>query len=287
MDTLFGHVKGAFTEAKQARKGAFLAAEGGTLMLDEVGNAAPKVQQALLRALSTRQIRPLGSDHEIPFDTRVIAATNADLRTAGKQGDFRHDLYYRLAVISIHTPPLRKRKEDIPALVVQFMAQARLDNATGHIGPVPQLSQGALDKLTQYDWPGNVRELKNTITRALAFCNNDILLADDIRLDVPVDTAKPLHDDGSADKAEQPVQNLPADEFSGLNARQRAMLGRIRRMGAISRQEYQDMAGDISMRTAQYDLQQLVRLGLLRKEGRGPTQRYVTEGTSKAKTATE
>lgn len=85
MDTLFGHVKGAFTEAKQARKGAFLAAEGGTLMLDEVGNAAPKVQQALLRALSTRRIRPLGADHDVPFDTRIIAATNAELR-GGRAG---------------------------------------------------------------------------------------------------------------------------------------------------------------------------------------------------------
>ena len=96
MDTLFGHVKGAFTEARQARKGAFLAAEGGTLMLDEVGNAAPKVQQALLRALSTRRIRPLGSDQEVPFDTRIIAATNASLLEDAREGVFREDLYYRL-----------------------------------------------------------------------------------------------------------------------------------------------------------------------------------------------
>lgn len=287
MDTLFGHVKGAFTEAKQARKGAFLAAEGGTLMLDEVGNAAPKVQQALLRALSTRKIRPLGSDHEIPFDTRVIAATNADLRTAGKQGDFRHDLYYRLAVISIHTPPLRQRKEDIPEMVMQFMAQARQDDATGRIGPVPQLSRGALDKLMLYDWPGNVRELKNTITRALAFCRNDILLADDIRLDTPVKGALPRHDNVVADPPDRPEQAHATTELADLNARQRSMLGKIRRMGSVSRQEYQDMAGDISMRTAQYDLQQMVRLNLLRKEGRGPTQRYVAEGSATDKAVTE
>ena len=118
MDALFGHVPGAFSEAHGERKGAFLAASGGTLLLDEIGNASPKVQQALLRALSVRRIVPLGSDREIAYDARVIAATNVDLlQTAISGQGFRDDLYYRLAVITINTPPLRRRKEDLPVLI--------------------------------------------------------------------------------------------------------------------------------------------------------------------------
>lgn len=307
MDTLFGHVKGAFTEAKQSRKGAFLAAEGGTLMLDEVGNAAPKVQQALLRALSTRRIRPLGSDQELPFDTRIIAATNAELRDEGQEGAFRSDLYYRLAVITIHTPPLRQRKEDIPALVVFFLAEALCRQADGDDGatPVlPRLSRGALAKLTAHDWPGNVRELKNTITRALAFCHGSMILAGDIQLDdqgsphppsnsplrVPLESEKQLYGQDGERVAKKSGQDIEEDtgltvqadgeastaDPEELNSRQREMLLRMRDMGSISRQQYQDLAGGgISMRTAQYDLQILVRLGFLRKEGRGPAQRYV------------
>ncbi len=184
MDTLFGHVKGAFTEARSARKGAFLAAEGGTLMLDEVGNAAPKVQQALLRALSTRRIRPLGSDHDVPFDTRIIAATNAPLLEDAQRGSFRQDLYYRLAVITLNSPPLRERKADIPALTVFFLhAIWRTKSyASKNVASPPQISRGVMEKLLRYDWPGNVRELKNTLARALAFCDGPILFAEDIQL---------------------------------------------------------------------------------------------------------
>ena len=121
LDALFGHVKGAFTEAKSDRKGAFLSAEGGTLFLDEIANASLKVQQALLRALAVRRIRPLGTDEEIPFATRVVASTNVDLLEATGKGLFREDLYYRLAIINIITPPLRRRKEDIPELAAFFI----------------------------------------------------------------------------------------------------------------------------------------------------------------------
>ncbi|MDL2275509.1 sigma 54-interacting transcriptional regulator, partial [Desulfosarcina sp. OttesenSCG-928-G10] len=132
LDTLFGHMKGAFTEARTDRKGAFLAAEGGTLHLDEIANASLKVQQALLRALSVRRIRPLGTDAEIPFDTRIVAATNMDLRECVRAGTFREDLYYRLAIISIETPPLRHRKEDIPELAAFF-----IDDAAKALGRPP------------------------------------------------------------------------------------------------------------------------------------------------------
>lgn len=354
MDTLFGHVKGAFTEAKQARKGAFLAAEGGTLMLDEVGNAAPKVQQALLRALSTRHIRPLGSDQDVPFDTRIIAATNAELHSDAQHGSFREDLYYRLAVITIRTPPLRKRKEDIPALTVYFLARAieARQQAAGSGNPaensrisqtpqIPQISRGALSKLMDYNWPGNVRELKNTLTRALTFCEGRIIYAENIQIGpgTPASSSSSRDAAGSAtaedaastasasdsasrvakiadnerttgadavsgpapgqdeqerrevsEKTQRPDQkaervdawreHLPGgfstELMDKLNHRQRELLPRLMAMGSVSRQDYQNLAGkDISMRTAQYDLQFLVRLGLVRKQGRGPALRYV------------
>lgn len=303
MDTLFGHVKGAFTEARQSRKGAFLTAEGGTLMLDEIGNAAPKVQQALLRALSTRMIRPLGSDEDVPFDTRIIAATNAELLQDAQEGSFREDLYYRLAVITIRTPPLRRRKSDLPLLAVFFLTRAAESQGL----PTPRLSRGALRKLQEYHWPGNVRELQNCLTRALAFCENGLIFAENIQLGpdtLPGDIARPERGKLScpparadsrqphgeaAETAESPVaQPVPAEsEDQGampaaedaqprLNARLARLLPQIVELGSISRQEYQDMAGkDISMRTAQYDLQILVRLGLVRREGRGPAQRYI------------
>ena len=303
MDTLFGHVKGAFTEARQPRKGAFLTAEGGTLMLDEIGNATPKVQQALLRALSTRMIRPLGSDEDVPFDTRIIAATNAELLQDAQEGSFREDLYYRLAVITIRTPPLRRRKSDLPLLAVFFLTRAAESQGL----PTPRLSRGALRKLQEYHWPGNVRELQNCLTRALAFCENGLIFAENIQLGpdtLPGDIARPERGKLScpparadsrqphgeaAETAESPVaQPVPAEsEDQGampaaedaqprLNARLARLLPQIVELGSISRQEYQDMAGkDISMRTAQYDLQILVRLGLVRREGRGPAQRYI------------
>lgn len=303
MDTLFGHVKGAFTEARQPRKGAFLTAEGGTLMLDEIGNAAPKVQQALLRALSTRMIRPLGSDEDVPFDTRIIAATNAELLQDAQEGSFREDLYYRLAVITIRTPPLRRRKPDLPLLAVFFLTRAAESQGL----PTPRLSRGALRKLQEYHWPGNVRELQNCLARALAFCENGLIFAENIQLGpdtLPGDIARPERGKLScpparadsrqphgeaAETAESPVaQPVPAEsEDQGampaaedaqprLNARLARLLPQIVELGSISRQEYQDMSGkDISMRTAQYDLQILVRLGLVRREGRGPAQRYI------------
>ncbi|OIO00759.1 MAG: hypothetical protein AUJ49_09295 [Desulfovibrionaceae bacterium CG1_02_65_16] len=179
MDTLFGHVKGAFTEARGDRKGAFLASDGGTLFLDEIGTATPTVQKALLRALSVRRIRPLGSDQDCGFNVRVIAATNVDLLDMVQRGEFRDDLYYRLKVIFIETPPLRQRKDDIPILASHFLRE--LASASGK--PETGLSRGALQKLVSYDWPGNVRELKNCITRALTFADGDVLYAEDLVFD--------------------------------------------------------------------------------------------------------
>ncbi|MBR4742069.1 MAG: sigma 54-interacting transcriptional regulator, partial [Desulfovibrio sp.] len=248
MDTLFGHVKGAFTEAKQIRKGAFIAAEGGTLMLDEIGNAPPKVQQALLRALSMRNIRPLGSDQDQPFDARIIAATNADLKSDGLEGNFRNDLYYRLAVISLHTPSLRDHKEDIPALVVHFIATF-LENESEN-ETMRTISRGALKKLMNYNWPGNVRELKNVITRALAFSQKDILQAEDIVLD---DSTQHVEEKTGKVSTNPylPTKNNPSLQsmMDQLNSRQQSAIHYLIGQGEITRQEYQNLLTEnISLR---------------------------------------
>ena len=288
MDTLFGHVKGAFTEARQPRKGAFLAAEGGTLMLDEVGNASPKVQQALLRALSTRAMRPLGSDEEVPFNTRIIAATNALLP---KDENFREDLFYRLAVITIQTPPLRDRREDLPALASYFLAH----EAAARNVPVPAISRGALNLLMEWNWPGNVRQLRNCLIRALAFCENGIIQAENIQLEILPQqtdnaTGAPPGDGGMTQGTPASPPSIPDDEESGgaansdLPPRIAAVLPRMAAAGSVSRQEYQALAGkNISMRTAQYDLQLLQKLGLVEKQGRGPAQRYVLTQAGEAR----
>lgn len=271
MDTLFGHVKGAFTEAKTDRKGAFLAAAGGTLLLDEIGNAPEKVQQALLRALSTRQIRPLGSDMDINFNARVIAATNAPLNNDRK--DFRNDLYYRLAVITIETPPLRAHKDDIRLLLVHFLNEKAREYG---FDSAPALSHGALEKLLAHDWPGNVRELRNILTRALTFCDGKIILAEDLKFTAAYGTREvfaincedPQPDSGS------PASLPQGNALEHLNKRQAALWPAISALSNFTRQEYQKLAGGISQRTAQYDLGIMVKLGLINREGKGPMQRY-------------
>lgn len=266
MDTLFGHVKGAFTEAKTERKGAFLAATGGTLLLDEIGNATSRVQQALLRALSTRHIRPLGSDSDVAFNTRIIAATNSPLKDNG--AEFRSDLYYRLAVITLNTPPLRDHKEDIPDLVGYFIASL----ASG-LDRKPGISRGALEKLVNYDWPGNVRELRNVIIRALAFCDNSLIMAEDLPIaGVSTSISEP------AISCSGPL-SFTHSSCSELNKRQAEMWRRLIPLGKFTRLEYERMAaGAISPRTAQYDLKLMLKLGLLRREGKGPSQSYVVVG---------
>ena len=156
---LFGHEKGAFTGADKRRIGAFERAHGGTLFLDELGELELELQPKLLRALERREIQRLGGDKPIPFDVRIIAATNRDLRTMVAKGEFREDLYYRLAVVSLELPPLRDRKEDIPILVDHFLNGLGADRS--------QLPAGALDRFVEHPWPGNCRELKNAVERAV------------------------------------------------------------------------------------------------------------------------
>ncbi|MES9816837.1 MAG: sigma-54 dependent transcriptional regulator [Candidatus Thiodiazotropha sp.] len=160
---LFGHVKGAFTGAHLSRDGLFTYASGGTLFLDEIGEMPLSMQAHLLRALEERTIRPVGSNREVPVDVRIIAASNRDLEQEVRNGEFREDLYYRLNVLSLRIPALRERKEDIPLLVQHFV---EILSAELGIAP-PQLGEGELVRLLDYDWPGNVRELKNVIERCL------------------------------------------------------------------------------------------------------------------------
>ncbi|MDH3729172.1 MAG: sigma-54 dependent transcriptional regulator, partial [Myxococcales bacterium] len=159
---LFGHVKGAFSGADRRRPGRFLTANGGTLLLDEIGDMPLSAQSKLLRVLQEGTFEPVGSDEMIRVDVRVIAASHADLEGAIANGSFRSDLYYRLAALPLELPALRDRIEDIPMIAEQFLEQ--LAQRTGR-GPW-RLSDGALDAVMNESWPGNVRELVNTLERA-------------------------------------------------------------------------------------------------------------------------
>jgi DNA-binding NtrC family response regulator len=160
---LFGHVKGAFTGAVYAKKGLFELADKGSLFFDEIGNIPLETQAKLLRVLQDREFMRLGGTEVIRVDVRIVAATNIDLRRAVEEGRFREDLYYRLNVIAIQLPPLRQRKEDIPALVQHFVDKYSQENEK----PVAGVISEALQALMDYDWPGNVRELENVIERGV------------------------------------------------------------------------------------------------------------------------
>jgi DNA-binding NtrC family response regulator len=161
---LFGHVKGSFTGAIKDKEGLFKVAQGGTFFLDEVGETSPTIQVKLLRVLQEREIIPVGGTNPIKVDVRLIAATNADLEKAVALDKFRADLFYRLNVIPIHLPPLRKRRDDIPLLVNHFLKKF---NDTRAPEAQKTISKDAMDLLINYNWPGNVRELENVIERAV------------------------------------------------------------------------------------------------------------------------
>ena len=160
---LFGHVRGAFTGAATSKKGKFALADGGSIFLDEIGTMSPTLQAKLLRVLQEREFEPLGSERTEKIDVRVIAATNRDLRQMVAESRFQEDLFYRLNVIPIHLPPLRERRDDIPALVEHFLRKHA--QRTGR--RIDRIDDGIVQALQQYEWPGNVRELENTIERAV------------------------------------------------------------------------------------------------------------------------
>lgn len=187
---LFGYERGAFTGAAASKPGKFEQADTGTVFLDEIGDVPPAIQIKLLRVIQDREFERLGSNRTRQVDVRIVAATNADLRTAIEQGAFREDLYYRLNVMPIHIPPLRERKEDIPPLVMRF-----LDRFSSELGAaVDSISADAMEALLNYHWPGNVRQLENVIERSLLLCSGNRLEASDIRLD---DVPQPARGNGA------------------------------------------------------------------------------------------
>ena len=177
---LFGHVKGAFTDARTDRIGRFELADGGTIFLDEIGNVPMRQQAKLLRVLEAGEIERVGSSRSVRVNVRVISATNADLRTACASGQFREDLLFRLNTVEIHVPALRDRREDIPALAVHFLTRY----ATRYRRPIQGFEASALQLLMQYAWPGNVRELEHTLERAVLMCRGNEIQRADLGLDM-------------------------------------------------------------------------------------------------------
>jgi two-component system nitrogen regulation response regulator NtrX len=178
---LFGHERGAFTGATQARRGRFEEAHGGTLMLDEVGDLSPRAQTELLRVLQENELTRVGGSRAIRVDVRVVAATNRDLAAAVAANAFREDLYFRLAVIPIDVPPLRERPEDVPLLVEHFAARL-----AGETGRRPQaFAPGALEALRRHPFPGNVRELRNLVERLLIMNPGATIGAEQVRAVLP------------------------------------------------------------------------------------------------------
>ncbi len=175
---LYGHNKGAFTDAKEMRRGYFEQADGGTIFLDEIGDMPLAMQSRLLRTLEERRIRRVGSTDEIPVDLRVISATNRNLEQSIIDGTFRQDLYYRLNTVTINIPPLRERREDIPLLARHFLNQTMREVRK----PLQDFSPEAEQFLYRYDFPGNVRELRNIVERAVLLCQGTRITIDDLQL---------------------------------------------------------------------------------------------------------
>jgi two-component system response regulator HydG len=177
---LFGHEKGAFTGADKRREGRFMEADQGTLFLDEIGEVSPLMQAKLLRAIQEREIQRVGSNQTLSVDVRLIAATNRDLLADVEAGRFRQDLYYRLNVVTVESPPLRARSEDIPLLAMHFLAKFAERNRKSVKGFTPL----AMDMLLKYPWPGNVRELENSVERGVILLSGDFISEKELPLSI-------------------------------------------------------------------------------------------------------
>jgi DNA-binding NtrC family response regulator len=228
---LFGHEKGAFTGASEQRKGRFELADGGTLMLDEIGEIDPAIQVKLLRVLETRAFERVGGNVTIQTDSRIIAATNRDLKAMVERGEFREDLYYRLVVVNIPMPPLRARPEDIPLLIRRFIDEFSRENSRDISG----ISEDALNLLCAYDWPGNVRELRNTIERMVVLSRDRELhvrgIPPGIRDKVAPGTSRGAHRSGSLnlEANERTLIDRALEQTEGNRTRAAQALGISRR----------------------------------------------------------
>ncbi len=217
---LFGHVKGAFTDAKTDRVGCFELADGGTLFLDEIANISPKQQAKLLRVLETGEIQRVGSSKARHVDVRVISATNADLDKAIAEGVFREDLLYRLNTVEIRLPPLRDRREDIPLLAARF-----LEHQGDHYGKaVTGFDRAAMQALLDHPWPGNVRELEHVVERAVLMAHGDAIQEGDLNLRVPSEALDRL-DKMTLDHAERVLIQRALERYDGNVSRAAAALG--------------------------------------------------------------
>jgi len=204
---LFGHQRGAFTDAKQAKLGRFQLAEGGTLFLDEIGEMSPSAQAKLLRVMEHHQVDPLGDTRSIYVDIRVIAATNEDLPAQIKAGRFRLDLYYRLNVYQLRIPPLRERPEDIEPILTSFLEVARRD----HGCRIKSISPPALTILKGHDWPGNVRELHNIVEGLTITCKDEMIRPD--HLPISLQDIQPTGSNGEIEKISLLAFGLSAQEM--------------------------------------------------------------------------
>jgi two-component system response regulator HydG len=229
---LFGHTRGAFTDAKLSRKGLFIEATGGTLFLDEVGEMPLEMQAKLLRALQERVVRPVGSDSEQAFDARIVTATHRDLEDDVAKRRFRQDLFYRINVVSINVPPLRERGSDVLKLASHFLQKSA--DRTGQ--SVRRLSPAVAERILVYDWPGNVRELENCIERAIALSRFEELTIEDLperirtyRPDHFVMTADDVEEIISLDELERRYIARALKLLNGNKARAAQLLGVDRR----------------------------------------------------------
>jgi len=237
---LFGHEKGAFTGAIARREGRFQAAHRGTIFLDEVGEMSPAIQTKLLRVLQEREFEPVGSSRTAKVDVRVIAATNKDLGKEIKEGRFREDLFYRLNVIPIHLPPVRERKEDIPALANHFLSLYREKNKK----EIKEISPKALDLLIRHDWPGNIRELENCLERAVIVARGELIAPADLPpaiQNLPAgkeDAEIPFPAGISLQEAEKALILKTLEDAGGNRSRAAEILGINRRTLQMKLKEY-------------------------------------------------
>ena len=201
---LFGHAKGSFTDAKVSRQGLFVQASGGTLFLDEIGEMPVEMQAKLLRALQERTVRPVGANIEVPFDARILSATNKDLEGAVAEGRFRQDLFYRVNVVTIELPALHERGRDILVLAERFLRNAAERNGR----PPPTVPSPVAERLLSYTWPGNVRELENCIERAVSLARFNELTIDDLP-----ERVRNYRAETFVVAADDPSEILPLDEL--------------------------------------------------------------------------
>jgi len=231
---LFGHVRGAFTDAKADRVGRFEAADGGTLFLDEIGNLPPGLQTRLLRVLETGELERVGSSRTVRVDVRVLAATNSDLEAEVEAGRFRQDLFFRLNTIEIHLPPLRERREDIPLLAAHFLHRI----AGRYRKELREFEPAAMEALLAHPWPGNVRELEHAIERAVLMAGGDRIRLSDLGLRAPSSDAAAL-EEMSLEEVERILIRKALDRFHGnvsqaaeaLGLSRSALYRRFRRHG--------------------------------------------------------